>query len=121
MSEEDSALIETGLALIEVLEHHELSIAELIDRIELLTRNPTTQRAIIEKAIAEGLIERDGKTIRPQSPSFLRFEADVRSKEGEFSCRRCGAALTTGHFIQLGATELGAFGSTCIRKITGRE
>ena len=121
MNEQESQLIETGLALIDLLEHHELSLAALLDRIEILTADPALQRTIIEQACEEGLIERDGTTIRPTSPNYLRFGADVRSKDGDFSCRRCGASLTRGYFIQLETDELGAFGSTCVRKIMGRD
>jgi hypothetical protein len=45
----------------------------------------------------------------------------VVSKEGEFTCRRCGASLSTGYFMRLEAGEHGPFGSSCIRTVTGRE
>jgi hypothetical protein len=45
----------------------------------------------------------------------------VVTKEGEFTCRRCGAGLSTGYFMKLDAGEHGPFGSSCIRKVTGRE
>lgn len=113
--------VRQGIELLGHLEHQKLSLAAVFDRIELVTDDPRVQRAIIEGAIREDVIERDGDIIRPRSHSFLRFEADVRSKEGEFNCNRCGASLGTGYFIQLGEGELGPFGSTCIRKITGRK
>lgn len=117
----DDALIERGVALLSYLEHGELDLAAVIDRLELVTEDPQRQRAIIDRAIAEDVIERAGTTIRPTSGTFLRFEADVRSVEGDFSCRRCGAGLSRGYFIELADGELGPFGSTCIRKVTGRE
>ncbi len=114
-------VIERGVALLELLEHNELSLAAVLDRIELVTTDPRLQRAIIERAAAEGIIDREENRVRPRSPTFLRFQADVRKKEGEFTCRRCGASLGTGYFIEISDGELGPFGSTCIRKITGRE
>jgi len=51
----------------------------------------------------------------------VSFESDVVVKEGEFSCQRCGAGISEGHFVQFDADEMGPFGSTCIRKVLGRE
>ena len=113
--------IERGIALLSLLEHAELPLAEVMDRIELVTSEPHLQQAIITRAEEEGVIERDGVTIRPRTHEFLRFSSDVRTKEGEFSCRRCGASCRTGYFIVFEDSELGAFGSSCIRKVTGRE
>jgi hypothetical protein len=59
--------------------------------------------------------------IRPQGSGFVRFESEVISKEGEFTCRRCGTGITEGYFIRLDAGEHGPFGSSCIRTVTGRE
>lgn len=118
---EEDRIVTNGVELLAHLEHGELSLADAMDRIELVTDNPRLQRAIIDAAEARGVIERDGKTIRPTSHEFLRFEADVRTKQGEFTCKRCGAEIGTGYFIQLDSGELGPFGSSCIRKVTGRE
>ena len=96
--------VELGVALLERLEQKELSVAEAVDRIELVTTDPALTREILDTAETRGVIERD-----------------VRTREGEFTCRRCEASLSTGHFIKLDAGELGPFGSTCIRKVTGRE
>ena len=119
MTEED--VVERGIGLLDLLEHTELSLAAVIDRVELVTTDPRLQREIIERAVDEGIIDRDGETVTPQSGTFLRFQADVKQKEGSFGCRRCGTRLKNGYFIQLADGELGPFGSTCIRKITGRE
>ena len=113
--------VEVGLQLLERLEDHELTVKEALDRIEAVTRNPPTQRKILEAAEERGILERDGGVVRPQGSAFVRFESDVVSKEGDFSCRRCGTGLSTGYFIDLDGGEVGPFGSTCIRKVTGRE
>lgn len=117
----EEGVIERGLALLELLEQDELTLSAVIDRLELLTTDPRLQRAIIDRAVEEGILERDGSAITPRSGTVLRFQADVHTKEGSFSCRRCGASLGTGYFIQLRDGELGAFGSTCVRKVIGRE
>lgn len=113
--------IELGVQLLERLEHPELSLAEALDRIEAVTTVPATQRAILEEAEARGVVEREGDTVRPQGTAYVSFEADVVTKEGEFSCRRCGTGLSTGYFIRLDGGDVGPYGSTCIRKVTGRE
>jgi hypothetical protein len=113
--------VELGVQLLERLEHAELSIAETIDRIETITTHPATTRSILEEAEARGVIEREGTTVKPTGGRFLRFESEVVVKEGEFTCRRCGASLSSGHFMRLEDGDHGPFGSTCIRKVTGRE
>lgn len=114
--------VELALSLLAHLEHGELSVAAAMDRIELVTTAPERQRHILDRAVERGIVEREDGTVRPVSTGdYVRFERDVVAKEGDFSCRRCGADLSTGHFVQLDGGELGPFGSTCIRKVLGRE
>ncbi|MFB6353348.1 MAG: DUF5830 family protein [Halobacteriales archaeon] len=113
--------VELGVELLGKLEHEEVSLAEAVDRLETITTDPALTRRILEAAEAEGVIERDGGTVKPRSGSFVRFTSEVVSRAGEYTCRRCGAELATGYFIELEAGELGPFGSSCIRKVTGRE
>ncbi|MDQ2051344.1 DUF5830 family protein [Natronolimnohabitans sp. A-GB9] len=110
-----------GLALLERLEHESLELPAVVDRIETVTSDPTVTRTILDEAELRGIIEREDGIIRPKSRQYVSFEQDVITKEGEFSCRRCGSSLSTGYFIKLDAGELGPFGSSCIRKVTGRE
>ncbi|NGM69054.1 MarR family transcriptional regulator [Natronolimnobius sp. AArcel1] len=126
-SERDSATaadddrVALGLALLERLEHESLSLADAVDRIETVTTDPTVTRTILDQAELRGIIEREDGIIRPKSRQYVSFEQDVITKEGDFTCQRCGSGLSTGHFINLEAGELGPFGSSCIRKVTGRE
>ncbi|MFP8954295.1 DUF5830 family protein [Natrialbaceae archaeon A-arb3/5] len=113
--------VERGLALLERLEHESLSLADVVDRIEMITADPTVTRTILDEAELRGIIEREDGIIRPQSRQYVQFDRDVITKEGDFTCQRCGSGLSTGHFIDLEAGELGPFGSSCIRKVTGRE
>lgn len=120
MAREDDP-VELGVQLLARLEHAELPLPEVIDRIETISTHPETTRAILEEAERRGHIERDGDTVKPVSGRFLRFESGVVSRDGEFECRRCGASISTGYFMKLDAGEHGPFGSSCIRKVTGRE
>jgi hypothetical protein len=113
--------VELGVELLRNLEHDELSVAEAVDRIETITTNPTLTRTILDEAEKRGVIEREDGIIRPSGGAFVRYERQVVKKEGEFTCERCGAGLSTGHFINFDSGEVGPFGSSCIRKVTGRE
>ncbi|MFC7058272.1 DUF5830 family protein [Halovenus salina] len=113
--------VELGVALLAHLEDGELSLKEAIDRVETVTTDPAVTRRILDTAEMRGVIEREDGVIRPQRGQFVSFEADVVSREGEFSCRRCGTTITTGYFMVFDAGEHGPFGSSCIRKVTGRE
>lgn len=117
----DSDAVELGLDLLASLEDETLSVAEALDRIETVTTDPAIQREILDTAEVRGIIDREDGVVSPRSHDYVSFEADVVTKEGEFSCRRCGAGLSTGYFIQFDAGEHGPFGSSCIRKVTGRD
>lgn len=122
MTSDREETVRLGVELLAHLEHGELSVKEAMDRIEVVTTHPSTQRAILEAAEAEGVVERDGGTVRPVAQgTYVRFQRDVEVREGEFACKRCGASLSSGHFVNLDSGELGPFGSTCIRYILGRE
>lgn len=113
--------VERGLALLERLEHESLALADVVDRIEMVTSDPTVTRTILDEAELRGIIEREDGIVRPKSRQYVSFDRDVITKEGEFSCQRCGSGLSTGYFIDLDTGELGPFGSSCIRKVTGRD
>ena len=113
--------VELGLALLERLEYESLPLPEVVDRIETITNDPIVARTILDEAELRGLIEREEGIVRVKSRQYVRFEEQVVTKEGDFSCRRCGSSLSTGYFLKLEAGELGPFGSSCVRKVTGRE
>lgn len=114
-------VVDLGIELLAHLEDEELSVKEAVDRIETVTTDPAITREILETAERRGVIDREGDTVRPTTHDFLRFQRDIVTKEGAFDCRRCGTALSTGYYIRLDAGEHGPFGSSCIRKVTGRE
>ncbi len=113
--------IELGIELLANLEHEELSLAATMDRLESISEDPAVTREILDTAELRGVIERDDGLIRPKRGTFVRFQRQVVSREGEFTCTRCGQRLSTGYFIRFEAGEHGPFGSECIKKVTGRE
>ncbi|MFB6173437.1 MAG: DUF5830 family protein [Halobacteriales archaeon] len=113
--------VELGVELLAKAEDEELPLADAVDRIEAITTDPTVTRRILDAAERRGVIEREDGIITPQRGAFVRYASEVVAREGEFACRRCGADLSTGHFVRLESGELGPFGSTCIRTVTGRD
>ncbi|MFB6161162.1 MAG: DUF5830 family protein [Haloferacaceae archaeon] len=113
---------ELGVDLLAHLEVEELDLAAAVDRLETVTTDPALTREILDAAERRGLVERDGARLRVRrGGAFVRFERQVVAREGEFDCRRCGASLSTGHFVRFDAGELGPFGSSCVRKVLGRD
>ena len=114
--------VELALELLAHLERDDLSLADVVDRVETVTTDPTLTRTILDEAERRGVIERENGRVRTRrGGTFVRFESQVVTRDGEFTCRRCGAGVSTGHFIRFDAGELGPFGSSCVRKVTGRE
>ena len=114
--------LELGVELLAHLEHEELALPDAIDRIETVTTSPSLTRDILDAAEKRGVIEREGALLRVQrGGTYVNYERQVVQRDGEFDCRRCGTTITTGHFVKLDAGELGPFGSSCIRKVTGRD
>ncbi|PSQ45646.1 MarR family transcriptional regulator [Halobacteriales archaeon SW_6_65_15] len=113
--------VEVGVELLSKLEHPELTVAEAVDRIETVTTPPATTRKILDEAEKRGVIDREDGIVKPTRGGYVSFQSEVVTKEGDFSCRRCGASISTGHFIKLDAGEHGPFGPECIRKVTGRD
>lgn len=121
-SEEWDRKRELAVDLLAHLEADELPLSAVVDRIETVTTSPALTREILETAESRGVIERTEGRIRTRSGgTFIRFESQVIARDGDYECRRCGASLSTGHFVQFESGELGPFGSSCIRKVVGRE
>jgi hypothetical protein len=121
-AEERTQRVELALDLLAHLEQEELSLADVVDRIETVTTDPALTREILDAADMRGIIDRENGRIRTRrGGTFVRFERQVVEREGDFACRRCGASLSTGHFVTFDAGELGPFGPSCIRKVLGRD
>jgi DNA-binding Lrp family transcriptional regulator len=116
------AKLELGVELLAHLEREELALSDAVDRIETVTTSPTLTRDILDTAEKRGIIEREGARLRiRRDGTYVNYDSQVTKREGEFECRRCGTAISTGHFVKLDAGELGPFGSSCVRRVTGRD
>ncbi len=118
----DDADLERGLAVLEALVMRDPPVPAIVDALESLFDGPDAVREVLTTAERRGLIEREAKRIRPgpnHTPPSDRTRS-IHTKEGEFTCRRCGQHLSTGYFVSVATEELGPYGSTCVRKLTGR-
>ncbi|WP_281195274.1 DUF5830 family protein [Halorubrum sp. F4] len=114
--------VDLAVELLAHLEREELSLPEAMDRIETVTTNPALTREILDTAEKRGVIERENARLRVlRGGTYVEYDSQVVAREGDFECKRCGAGITTGHFVRLQAGELGPFGSSCVRKVTGRD
>lgn len=114
--------IDRGVAIVAALARYDPSVADVVDTLEETLDDTESIREVLRRAEAEGVIERDGKCITlGEVRDGIPTAAAIVTVEGEFTCRRCGRAISTGHLLRVGETEVGPYGSTCIRKITGRE
>lgn len=113
--------VELGVTLLAHLERESIPLPDAIDRIETITTNPSLTRKILDTADRRGIIDREDGRIRVRrGGTFVRFDEAVVRRRGDYECRRCGAGLDTGHFVQFPAGELGPFGPECVRKVLGR-
>lgn len=113
--------VEVGVDLLARMPEEDLSVADAVDRLESVTTHPRKTREILEAAAERGVIDREGSRVTPRGGGHVDFEREVVTKEGDFTCRRCGSGLSTGYFLNLESGELGPFGSSCVRKVTGRD
>lgn len=113
---------ELGVELLAHLEHEELPLPEAVDRIETVTTDPSLVREVLDTAEKRGVVEREEARLRiRRGGTHVSYGSQVIAREGEFDCKRCGASISTGHFVRLDAGGLGPFGSSCVRKVTGRD
>lgn len=115
--------LEVGLRVVERMAVYEPSVADVVDALEVVLEDESQIAPVMKHAEAAGLIDREadqitvGKTASvPKTNRGL-----IVTKSGEFACLRCGRALSTGYFIRADPEDIGPYGSTCIRKVTGRE
>lgn len=118
---DDADAVELGVELLAQIDADEFSVAEALDRIETITTDPHLTRTILTRAENQGVIDREDAVVRPKTTTTIDLDTNVVQREGEFDCRRCGATISTGHFVDLDPGEHGPFGSTCIRKVLGRD
>lgn len=114
--------VELGVQLLAAAAEESLPLPEAVDRVETVTSDPTVVREVLDTAETRGVIERDGASVRSRvRGQTIELDRNVVRRDGDYDCRRCGKSLSTGHFVQFETGEVGPFGSSCVRKVTGRE
>lgn len=113
--------VELGVALLAHAEDPTLDVAEAVDRLEAITTDPAVTREILDTAERRGIIDRDEGILQIRTSAYVSTERQVVKRAGEHECRRCGASLSAGHFIQFEDGELGPFGPECVRAVIGRD
>jgi hypothetical protein len=114
--------VELGVELLAATAEASLPLPEAVDRVETVTGDPTLVREILDTAETRGVIEREGASVRSRvRGQTVELDRRVVRREGDYDCRRCGKSLSTGHFVRFETGEVGPFGSSCVRKVTGRE
>ncbi|MEZ3143938.1 DUF5830 family protein [Halobaculum sp. MBLA0143] len=114
--------MELGVQLLAAAAEESLPLPEAVDRVETVTSDPTVVREVLDTAETRGVIERDGASVRSRvRGQTIELDRNVVRRDGDYDCRRCGKSLSTGHFVQFETGEVGPFGSSCVRKVTGRE
>jgi hypothetical protein len=114
--------VELGVNLLACIEDEELSLSDAVDRIETVTTDPSLTREILDTAVMHDVIDREDGRLRTQDgATAVRFDKQIIKRDGDYKCRRCGSDLSTGHFLQVPAGELGPFGPSCVRIVLGRE
>lgn len=119
----DDADLERALAVLEALAPQGPSVADVVDALEVVLDDPADIRTALDRAEAEGLLEREAAHVRAPADRGVRSDrrGAIVTKDGEFACLRCGRSLSRGYFLRVDAAEVGPYGSTCIRKVTGRD
>ena len=129
--------VELALELLAHIEADSMPLSEVMKRIESVTTVAATQREILTAAEERGLLVRDrerhvtrgGKRVSETGAgSSVHLtgeksvgEADIERRDGDYTCQRCGASLSTGHFVAFDEREHGAFGPECVRIVLGRD
>lgn len=112
--------VEQALALLESVEARSLSVREAVEIIELVTSVPELVRRVLREAEDRGIVKREGGrlVVRQGTPRRVR----LASRRCEARCLRCGRRIGRCFFLGFAGSELGPFGSECIKrlKLTGK-
>jgi len=116
--------VEAALQLLRTLgKEEELTLKEVVEIVELVTRSPELIRQVIERGEAEGLFQREGSRVRFRTgmPLWPENPLQIRIVRGEDRCQRCGRKIALCHYLQLAEREIGPFGSECVQRIKKQE
>lgn len=107
--------VEQALQLLGMLKGKEITIKEAVAVIELATNVPELVKETLRRAEERGLIKKEKSKLIISDA--VEFNAKIRKVKCESNCKRCGRRIINCYFITLRDSELGPFGSECVRKL----
>ena len=110
--------VEQALQLLSMLRDKEITIKEAVAIIELVTSVPGLIKETLRRAEERGLIKREkSRLILNFSAANFEFDSKIKRVKCDSACKRCGRKITCCYFILLQDSEIGPFGSGCVRKL----
>ncbi len=116
MDNSKSILKERCIQLLSIIEQKRISYPELIDILELVTLDLEVKKEVIREAQEKGILRKEGKNIILYNFEEQKFKPNIIRRELEDRCRRCGRTITKCYYIEFLDSELGPYGSSCIKK-----
>ncbi len=108
--------VEQALQLLGMLRGKEITVKEAVAVIELVTNVPELVKETLRRAEEKGLIKREKHRIVVSDAGF-ESSAKIKKVKCENNCKRCGRKITNCYFVLLQDSEIGPFGSECVRKL----
>jgi hypothetical protein len=109
--------VEKGLLLLSALKSRELTLKEVTEILEAVTKVPGLIREILIEGERRGLIKRRRGRVSLCSLEELTFERRIKKYKCLSRCSRCGRRITSCYFVLLGDEEFGPFGCECVKKL----
>ena len=109
--------VEKGLLLLRMVNSTELTLREIREILEGVTRVPGIIRTILHEGERRGLLRRQGNRVYIQDPGDLEFKPAVRKYSCVSRCIRCGRRITTCHYLVIDDDEFGPYGCECVRRL----
>ncbi len=102
------------LKAISCIRRDKISIKDFVDFLKLFTKNPEEISKIIEMAIRENIIKREGRDIIIISRS--KSESKIIKERCNDYCRRCNRKIKNCFYISIYNITFGPYGSECVKK-----
>jgi hypothetical protein len=111
--------VEQALMLLASVNAESISVKEAVEIVELVTAVPELVRKTIAIAEEKGIVKREGGrlVIREKIIGTKGHGVQVKRRECNAQCMRCGRRISTCFFLIVAESEFGPFGSECIKRL----